>query len=102
MRACVALQRRRRIDAHDFAVGILPRLGRKVRIQAQEGLAQSAFQHDIAVVRIAALGAGLGGGDVRTVQDHVAETLQPGECRFLDDGLGKPSHAEAPASMLTL
>ena len=88
----VALHQRRRIHARELAVGILQRLGRKVGIQAHERLAQPPLQQDVAVVRVAALRAGLARGDVRAVQHRVAQRFEPGEGGVFDDGFRESSH----------
>ena len=75
--------------ARELAVGILQRLGRQVRIQAHERLAQPPLQQDVAVVRVAALRAGLARGDVRAVQHRVAQRFEPGEGGVFDDGFGE-------------
>ncbi len=85
----VALDQRRRVDARELAEGVLQRLGRQVRVQPRERLAQPPLQHDVAVVRVAALRAGLAGGDVRAVQHRVAQRFQPGEGGVFDDGFGE-------------
>ena len=58
-------------------------------LSARQRLPQAAFQHHVAVVRIAALGAGFTGRDLGAVQDRVAERLQPGEGGVFDDGFGE-------------
>ena len=58
VQGAVALDQRRRVGPRELAVGVLERLGGQVRVQADERLPQAAFQHDVAVVRVAALGAG--------------------------------------------
>ena len=50
---------------------------------------QPAFQEDIAKVRITAFRAKLAHSDVRTVQDCVAECLEPAEGGVFDDGLSE-------------
>ena len=101
VQGAVALHQRRRIAARELAVGILQRLGRQVRIQPDERLAQPAFQHHVAVVRVAALRAGLARGDVRAVQHRVAERLEPGEGGVFDDGFGETAHGYAASSSRT-
>ena len=70
-------------------IGIFQRFGWQVGVEAYERLAQAAFQHHVAVVRIAALGAEHAGRDVGAVEDGVAECLQPGEGGVFDDGFGE-------------
>ena len=69
----VALHERRRIGARQLAVGVFQRFGGQIGIEAHQRLAQAAFQHHVAVVRVAALGSGHADGDVGPVQDGVAE-----------------------------
>ena len=64
---------------------IVQRVRRKTRIQPHQRLAQPPLQQDIAVVRSAALRAGLARGDVRAVQHRVAERFEPGEGGVFND-----------------
>ena len=84
VQGAVALHQRRRIGAGQLAVGVLQRLGRQVGVEARQRLAQPALQHDVAVVRVAALGAGLARGDVGAVKDRVAQRFEPGEGGVFD------------------
>ncbi|HVC32064.1 MAG TPA: hypothetical protein VNL16_00980 [Chloroflexota bacterium] len=54
----VTLQQRRRISARELAVGVVQSFGWQTRVEARERLAQAAFQHHVAVVRVAAFGPG--------------------------------------------
>ena len=49
-------------------------------------LAQPPFQNHVAVARVVALCGRLPGGNLRAVQNRVAETLKPFEGGFFDDG----------------
>jgi hypothetical protein len=80
---------RRRIHARELAVGVFQRLGGKVRIQADERLTQPPLQHDVAIVRVAALGSRFAGGDVGAVEHRVAQRFEPGEGGGFDDGFGE-------------
>ena len=69
----VAFQERRRVGPRELAIGVLNRLSRQLGIEARERLAQAAFQHHVAVVGVAAFGAGHAHCDVGAVQDSVTE-----------------------------
>ena len=79
-------------SARQLAVGVLQRLGRQVGVEAHERLAQPALQHDVAVVRVAALGARLAAA-IRGRAAPRSPALQPGEGGVLDDGFGRAPRA---------
>jgi hypothetical protein len=80
----VALQEGRRVGSGEFAVGVLERLGREVRVQAGEGLANASVQDDVTVVGVRALGRGFAGGDVGAVEGLVAQGFEPGQGGIFD------------------
>ena len=77
MHGAIALDERRCIGARQLAKGIFQRIGRQVAIQPIERLAQAAFQHHVAIVRVTALGARHTDGDVRAMKDGIAQPRQP-------------------------
>ena len=80
---------RRRVGPFQLAECVVQRFGWKIRIQSGEGLPQPAFQHHVAVVRVAAFGRRFAGRDRRTIEYRVTERLQPCEGGILDDGFVK-------------
>ena len=93
----VALDERRRVDARELAEGVVERLGGQVRVEPRERLRAAAAPGRRRGSRVAALGAGLAGGDLRAVQDRVAEPVEPGEGGVLDDDSVKVGIAELAA-----
>ena len=70
---------RRRLGPRELAEGVVERLGRQVRVEPGERLAQAPLQDHVAVGGIAALGAGLADGDVRAVGSRVAQRIEPSQ-----------------------
>ena len=97
MHRVVALDERRRVAAGQLAEGIFQRLGGQIGVEAYKGLAQAAFQHHVAVVRVAALCGRHAYSKVRAVQHGVVQCRQPGKRGLFDDGFGEGGHARGSA-----
>ena len=78
-----------RIGPSELPERVVERLGRQVRVQPNERLAESPLQDDIAVRGVGALAGELADGDVRAVLHGVAGAGKPGKRRFLDSALGE-------------
>ena len=65
-------------------------------LAARKHLSQTAVKNNVAVVRIAALRAGLARRNFRSMQHCIAERLQPAEGGFFDDGFGERRHSRPP------
>lgn len=76
----------------EFAERVVDSLRRDRGIEPGESVAQSPFEHDLAVV--GAFGGQLAGGDLGTVQYPPAEAFEPGEGGVFDDGFGEAAHSE--------
>ena len=89
----VALHEGGRLGEGELAKGLVEGVGGQVGVEPLEGGAQAAGEHHRVVA--VALGAGFSRSDVRAVENLVAEALEPGEGRLLDDGLGEGAHLTA-------
>jgi hypothetical protein len=68
--------------------GVVQRFGGEGRVQASEGILESAGPNDVAVSGVDPFGTALAKREVWTVEDGVVLTPQPVERGILDDGLG--------------
>lgn len=85
------------LGACQLAEGVLQRVGRQLRVETRERVAEAPRQHDLAVG--GSLGRGHVGCDVGTVDDLPAGRVQPGEGGVFDDGLGEGgAHAFSQSS----
>ncbi len=73
VRGAVALQESRRVEARELAVRLLERVCREVWVQPDEGAAEAAFEDRVSELGVAALTSRLVEGNVRAVEDLVAE-----------------------------
>ena len=89
MQRAVARDQSRSINARQLAEGIIERCRRHSGVEPRQRLTQRGFEDDIAIIRVATLGAGTAHRNVRAVQHGVAQALQPCECGLLGYGFSQ-------------
>ena len=90
MEGAVAGFQRGSLRVGQLAEGVVQGIGRKIGVEAGEGIAETLGQYDIAV--IGALSVRRAGRDVRAVGHTPAEVVQPSQGRLLDIAFGEGGH----------
>ncbi len=90
MQAPVLLGERGGFCLLNLAQHLFQRLGGQVRVEAFKGFPETLGQHNLAVA--GALGRKSFRGDVRPVQNGIAEPGEPFESSILDIAFGEPDH----------